>query len=176
MLAMSAHRNQVTTIVALTPQHAQQLSEKSYRCMVFCAAIETLIGFTRDTDVLFPQQVEVRVNSAAVSGLNLRGLKNRPGSTRPADITDKLIIRANYRNEVSLTYAQTQKVSPLPPPPSFCAAKKKSEKEFAFIVNLVKVATSDDLVERLLVGNSISEETVVADSTSQPRPSMRFPP
>ena len=124
MIAMSAHRNQVTTIVSLTPQHVQQLSEKSHRCMVFCAVVESLIGYTRDTDILFPQQVEVRVNGAIVSGLNLRGLKNRPGSTRPADITDKLIIRANYRNEVSLTYAQTQKVSPPPRLPHSARLKR----------------------------------------------------
>lgn len=69
-----------------------------------------MIGFTRDTDISFPHQVELRVNDTAISGLNLRGLKNKPGSTRPADITEKMNIRAGYRNEITLTYAMTQKV------------------------------------------------------------------
>lgn len=110
-IVMSTHRNTVTTVVTLTQVQVQQLnSDRSYRCMVYCAAIEALQGFTRDTDISFPHQVELRVNDTVVTGLNLRGLKNKPGSTRPADITDKLNIRANYRNEIGLTYAQTQKV------------------------------------------------------------------
>jgi E3 SUMO-protein ligase PIAS1 len=108
---MSAHRNTVTVTVTLSTAQIQQMSsDKSYRCMVYCAALEPITGFTRDTDIAFPHQVEVRVNDSAVTGLNLRGLKNKPGSTRPADITDKLKLVANYRNEISLTYAMTQKV------------------------------------------------------------------
>ena len=48
--------------------------------------------------------------------------------------------------------------------------KKETEKDFAFIVNLVKMATLDDLVEQLLIGNSISEEIVIADSMPQHQP------
>jgi E3 SUMO-protein ligase PIAS1 len=78
--------------------------------MVYCAVVDQGIGFTRDTDIAFPHQVEIRVNDVMVPGLNTRGLKNKPGSTRPADITDHISKKANYRNEVALTYALTQKV------------------------------------------------------------------
>jgi E3 SUMO-protein ligase PIAS1 len=46
---------------------------------------------------------------------NLRGLKNKPGSTRPVDITDSLRLRpASYGNNIELTYALTQKVREAP--------------------------------------------------------------
>ena len=78
--------------------------------MVYCAGMDQITGFTRDTEIAFPHQVELRVNDTPVTGLNLRGLKNKPGSTRPADITKSLTLTANYRNQISMTYAMTQKV------------------------------------------------------------------
>lgn len=45
---------------------------------------------------------------------NLRGLKNKPGSTRPADITNFVRKRPNYENSVVMTYALTHKVSHAP--------------------------------------------------------------
>lgn len=110
-LVMSANRHQVKATVVLNYAQVQQIgTDKSYRCMVYCAALDSTTGFTRDTDISFPHSVELRVNDTQVSGLNLRGLKNKPGSTRPADITDHLSKKPNYRNEVGLTYALTQKV------------------------------------------------------------------
>ena len=62
-------------------------------------------------DITFPSQIEVRINQDEVKA-NYKGLKNKPGSTRPADITDLLRTSpANYRNHVSITYALTQKAS-----------------------------------------------------------------
>lgn len=109
---MSTHRNSVKAIVTLDLADVQQFTaDKSYRCMVYCAAVDGITPFTKDTDITFPHQVELRVNDEQISGLNLRGLKNKPGSTRPADITDYLLNKkAHYRNEVTLTYALTQKV------------------------------------------------------------------
>jgi E3 SUMO-protein ligase PIAS1 len=79
--------------------------------MVYCAAIDGIAQYTRDTEIAFPHQVELRVNEVQISGLNLRGLKNKPGSTRPADITDYLTKKPNHRNHLTLTYALTQKVN-----------------------------------------------------------------
>ncbi|KAA8911106.1 PINIT domain-containing protein [Sphaerosporella brunnea] len=142
---MQQHRNTVSVTVTLTEAQVLQMkNDKSHRCMVYCAAMEPVMGFTRDTNVAFPHQVEVRVNDLAVSGLNLRGLKNKPGSTRPADITDKLKMVPNYRNEISLTYAVTQK-------------------EFVFMVNYIKTETVENLVKRLYSGSSISKEEVITD-------------
>lgn len=63
------------------------------------------------TDITFPAQIEVRINGDEVKA-NYKGLKNKPGSTRPADITDFVrITPANYRNNLVVTYALTHKAS-----------------------------------------------------------------
>lgn len=76
--------------------------------MVFCAADSGLNQFSK-SDIAFPYQVELKANLDDVKA-NLRGLKNRPGSTRPADITSYIRKRAGYTNLVAMTFALTQKV------------------------------------------------------------------
>jgi E3 SUMO-protein ligase PIAS1 len=73
--------------------------------MVFCAAE----GGGRQ-DIAFPHQSEIKVNGGEIKA-NLRGLKNKPGSTRPVDITKELRLNiAQYSNNVEMTYALTSKV------------------------------------------------------------------
>lgn len=76
--------------------------------MVYCAADSGLTQYTK-SDITFPHQVELKANLDDVKA-NLRGLKNRPGSTRPADITNFIRKKAGYVNQVAMTYALTQKV------------------------------------------------------------------
>jgi E3 SUMO-protein ligase PIAS1 len=78
--------------------------------MVFCAS-EAIGPFSRDNaDISFPHNVELKCNGDDVKA-NLRGLKNRPGSTRPVDITSMLRTKpANYNNIVEMVYALTTKV------------------------------------------------------------------
>ncbi|KAH7349511.1 putative SUMO ligase SizA [Plectosphaerella cucumerina] len=81
------------------------VNDKSLRVMVFCAADKH-----GTNDVAFPHQCEIKVNGGEVKA-NLRGLKNKPGSTKPVDITDLLRLKpANYENRVELTYALTAKI------------------------------------------------------------------
>ena len=73
--------------------------------MVFCAAENR-----GPQDIAFPHQSEVKVNGGEMKA-NLRGLKNKPGSTRPVDITKELRLKVpHYTNNVELTYALTSKV------------------------------------------------------------------
>lgn len=141
--------------------------------MVYCAAVDNITPYTKDTEIAFPHQVELRVNDEQISGLNLRGLKNKPGSTRPADITEYLLNKKpNYRNEVTLTYALTQKVGSQHSPEFFVKAiLTPPPQKFAFVVNLVKQESVDNLVEKLRVGPSISKEAVIDDSGFS-----RYPP
>lgn len=87
---------------------ARLQSDPNLRVMVFCAADNGLNQFSK-SDIAFPYQVELKANLDEVKA-NLRGLKNRPGSTRPADITNYIRKRAGYTNLVSMTFALTQKV------------------------------------------------------------------
>ena len=74
--------------------------------MVFCAGE----SYGAYHDIAFPHQVELRCNSDEVKA-NLRGLKNKPGSTRPADVTPMIRKKSGYPNTIEMVYALTQKVS-----------------------------------------------------------------
>lgn len=81
------------------------VTDRNYRVLVFCAADNTGIQ-----DVAFPSQAEIRVNDDEVKA-NLRGIKNKPGTTRPVDITSMLRLKVpTYRNKVTFRYALTHKV------------------------------------------------------------------
>lgn len=105
--AMSQHRNSVMVPLRLQEHPALQrcLEDTSYRVMVFCAADNT----THAQNIAFPHQSELRVNGGDIKA-NLRGLKNKPGSTRPVDVTHYLRLRGTYVNNLEFTYALTTKV------------------------------------------------------------------
>lgn len=107
---MSQHRNSVTVSLKLNEHPALDIcvNDESYRAVVFCAG--DCVG---QQDVAFPHQSELRVNGGDIKA-NLRGLKNKPGSTRPVDITNALRLRPNYTNNFEFTYALTNKVGQYP--------------------------------------------------------------
>ena len=110
--------------------------------MVYCAADAMSSPFSR-VDIAFPYQVEIKVNQDEVKS-NLRGLKNKPGSTRPADVTDLLRKRPGYNNDLVVTYALTKN-------------------RFFLVVNLVQQHTVGELVSRLKSGKTISKERVLRE-------------
>ncbi len=139
-------RDQVDCKIILRADLADRLARGSTsRVMIYCAS-DPLSPFSK-ADIAFPYQVEIKVNMDEVKA-NLRGLKNKPGSTRPADITDLLRKRAGYENTMTVTYALTHK-------------------RFFFIVNLVKQHPVEELVAKLKSGNGISKEQVVREMVSK---------
>lgn len=76
--------------------------------MVYCAADSGLQQFTQ-SDIAFPHQVELKANLDEVKA-NLRGLKNKPGTTQPADVTSYIRKKPDYPNKIVMTYALTQRV------------------------------------------------------------------
>jgi E3 SUMO-protein ligase PIAS1 len=101
-------RDSVELKVVLNTSVAARLqSETNLRVMVYCAADTGLTPFS-NSDISFPHQVELKTNLDDVKA-NLRGLKNKPGSTRPADVTSYIRKKAGYTNHVVMTYALTQK-------------------------------------------------------------------
>ena len=104
---MTHHRH--TVKVPLRPLDYPILTrvqtDPNLKVMVFCTAE----GGGRQ-DIAFPHQSEIKVNGGEIKA-NLRGLKNKPGSTRPVDITKELRLNiAQYSNNVEMTYALTSKV------------------------------------------------------------------
>jgi E3 SUMO-protein ligase PIAS1 len=105
---MAAHRQTIRMRLRASdhPILSRVVVEPSLRVMVFCAAD----GQGRQ-DVAFPHQSEIKVNGGDIKA-NLRGLKNKPGSTRPVDITNDLRLKIpSYVNNVEMTYALTTKAS-----------------------------------------------------------------
>ena len=90
--------------------------------MVYCTADSGLKQYTK-SDIAFPHQVELKANLDEVKA-NLRGLKNKPGTTQPADVTNYLRKKANYPNNIVMTYALTQKVSLLGGVTACCRSRK----------------------------------------------------
>lgn len=104
-------RDNVDLKVVLSADTASRLqSNPNIRVMVYCAADTGLNQYTK-SDVAFPYQVELKANLDEVKA-NLRGLKNKPGTTRPADVTNYIRKKPGYPNLITMTYALTQKVRP----------------------------------------------------------------
>lgn len=107
---MQQHRYTVNGRVRLRSDIVKQLKDDpSLRIMLYCAVEDFLGPFQAKVDVAFPHQVELKVNTEEIKA-NFRGLKNKPGSVRPVDITSRCRIIENYDNSVALTYALTHKV------------------------------------------------------------------
>lgn len=128
---MSQHRNSINIQIKAqdTPLLKQLVDDKSLRVMVFCGAEENGLQ-----DIAFPHQSEMKVNGDDVKA-NLRGLKNKPGSTRPVDITDLLRLRIPaYTNNIEFTYALTTKagdkssqyLSQVRDPSSLCSSTSRA--------------------------------------------------
>lgn len=111
---MAQHRNTISIPIKLSDHTALQQcvsDPSSYRVMIFCAS-----DLSGSQNIAFPHQSELKVNSDEIKA-NLRGLKNKPGSTRPVDITKALRLKPSYINNVEFTYALTNRVGlPIPLP------------------------------------------------------------
>lgn len=95
--------------VTLSQGTASRLQmDPNFRVMVFCAADSGLKPYTK-SEIAFPHQVELKANLDEVKA-NLRGLKNKPGTTQPADVTNYIRKKPGYPNTIVMTYALTQKV------------------------------------------------------------------
>lgn len=104
---MTQHRNSVHLVIRLDDNHMLQrcVDDPSYRVMIFCAGEILSVQH-----IAFPHQSELKVNGGDFKA-NLRGLKNKPGSTRPVDITNSLRFKPSaYVNNIEFTYALTNKV------------------------------------------------------------------
>ncbi|QPG95738.1 hypothetical protein C2857_001876 [Epichloe festucae Fl1] len=138
--AMAQHRNSINIPIRLGDHPALQqcINDKSYRVMIFCAG-----DISGVQNVAFPHQAELKVNTDEIKA-NLRGLKNKPGSTRPVDITHTLRLKPHYVNNVEFTYALTNK-------------------KFYLVANLCKVTTVAELVTIISTRRRIPKESVVAE-------------
>ncbi len=154
---MANHRNSVSFVVKAS-EILQCQADPSLRVMVFCAG-----GNTGHQEIAFPHQSELKVNSGEIKA-NLRGLKNKPGSTRPVDITDSLRIRPHtYSNQVEFTYALTHKVSASLSGEGclFRLTYLTQDQKFYICLILCKAMTVEALVNK--IQKKIRKESVIAE-------------
>ncbi|KAI0481666.1 PINIT domain-containing protein [Xylaria cf. heliscus] len=152
---MNQHRNTINLNMRVSenPSLASLANDKSYRVMLFCAADNASVQ-----DIAFPHQSEIKVNGGEIRA-NLRGLKGKPGTTRPVDITDSLRLKpANYNNNIEFTYALTSKVKKHDPSP---AATK-----FFLAAYFCKRSSVDELVAKIK-GRKIAKATVLLEITKK---------
>ncbi|KAJ4366889.1 E3 SUMO-protein ligase pli1 [Neocucurbitaria cava] len=145
--ASPSHRQNCNRTLVLPDGACTRLkSDPTLRLLLFSALEQPLAPYSR-LDITFPSQIEVRINDAEVKA-NYKGLKNKPGSTRPVDITDFVRLSpANYRNNLMITYALTQKASP--------------GKRYNLFVYMVKKFSVGELTQRIKQRNVITKKSVL---------------
>ncbi|CAJ2509901.1 Uu.00g058010.m01.CDS01 [Anthostomella pinea] len=151
---MSQHRNSITMNIRVGdyPALSRCPVDKSYRVMVFCAGDNHGMQ-----DVAFPHQSELKVNGGEIKA-NLRGLKGKPGTTRPVDITGSLRFKqTQYANTVEFTYALTNKVKKHNPRPA---------QKYYLALFLCKMVAVDELVTKIR-GKKIAKASVITEMTKK---------
>ena len=175
-LVVPQNRYNVGTRVTLDDELARRLrTDASLRIMVYCAADQVQRPAFNQLDIAFPRQSELRVNGEIVKA-SLGGVKKKPGSTKPADITQHIRTSSAGHNEIQLCYALTDKVwrASLPSP---CETNIPSDglwdggvlmfsQKYYYVINLVQTHSVDELVAKIKAGNVISKERVIRESES----------
>lgn len=142
---MSQHRNTVQIpIKAHEAAMIQTQDDPTMKIMILMAG-----GNSGIQDIAFPHQSELKVNGQEIKA-NIRGLKGKPGSTRPVDITSALRFKpTSYQNTVEFTYALTTK-------------------RYYMGVYLCKTVAVPVLVEQIRAhGKRISKASVVSELNSK---------
>lgn len=138
---MPEHRNTVKAYLTLRQDLAQQFrSDPSLKIIMLCGHANAMGPYSL-VDVAFPSQIEVKINSQDVKA-NFKGLKNKPGTTKPADITAYVGKYNGQHNTIQVTYALTKT-------------------RYAFTVLLARHNSVERLVARIKKQNVIRKQTVL---------------
>jgi E3 SUMO-protein ligase PIAS1 len=115
-----------------------------YRLVLFCTLADRVpYG---NSLIEFPTHVEIKCNGAAVSA-NVRGIKNRPGTVNPPDLTQQAILMHGVNNRVDITY-------------------QESKQAYTVLLYLVQKFTVDQLVEKVTKRGYIGKEQTLKRSMS----------
>lgn len=138
---MPQNRHTVRAELRLNDDIARRLKEdESLKLLMYCGVSTGINDYTM-IDVAFPNQIEVKVNNDDVKS-NFKGLKNKPGSTKPADVTQYVRKTAGYANQISVCYALTTK-------------------RYAFEVQLVRHHAPASLIRKIQSARVIPKQKVL---------------
>lgn len=116
----------------------------NHKVALMCADSTFAYNPNRPMLMEFPNPVEVLVNSRKLHA-NLKGMKNKPGTVPPADITSFLDRTPRLSNRLDITYS--------------CGTD--TSKKFGAQVALLKTFSVEELVERIRTGNRFTKESVL---------------
>jgi E3 SUMO-protein ligase PIAS1 len=77
--------------------------------MIYATPDPALSPYNALVDIAFPQHLDIRINGDEMKA-NYKGLKGKPGTTRPVDITKAIRNLPNYKNSIQIMWAYTDKV------------------------------------------------------------------
>ena len=120
-------------------------ADDNLRVMLYCAPTSPLSSL--GVEVEFPAQFEVRVNQDEVK-FNHKGIKKRPGTTKPADLTGSVRKTSLYKNSLQITYALTTR-------------------KYSVMVNLVRKGSALELTRRLQGNRAITKDQVLREMRSK---------
>jgi E3 SUMO-protein ligase PIAS1 len=145
-------RNVVTTIIMWNPNQLDQLrSDSSLRVLVFCGERPPSAASTTVVDVAFPQHIELKIgigSSLQDVKANFKGIKKRPGSTNPVDITALVKVREFKTPKLEIHYALTDRI-------------------YDLAVVIAKRITIDELSDTVKGRRVISKEQVLLEMRSK---------
>lgn len=130
----------------------------------------------------FPPTCEVRVNGTQITA-NMKGLKKKPGTAPPADLTKFTRMQAGVPSKVEMVYVNSQQNNnQQPAPPKVRRSSTLATlvdfahcipcpQKYYIAVMLVKVTSVDQLITTLKATKRKSPDEILARSES----SMRLP-
>lgn len=143
---LEGHRQQVHLKVVVPDRLLEPLRTDSKLRLMLYSASEPLLGHNfGNADVSFPQNMEVKVNGVEDVKWNHKGLKNKPGSAQPGDVTSFIRKLPNYQNDIGIMYALTGR-------------------KFYMNVMLVRRSNPEELTNKLKARPTISKSRVIRES------------
>lgn len=124
----------------LTEDEIKGLQNSTYTVLLMSATASELSAFQYSV-LQYPQQLEIRVNSNLMQ-VNVRGLKNKPGTARAPDLTKMMNLHPHSTNMVEIT---TQDV----------------QQPFTMMVYLVQPVKMEDIVKEIESRSVISKESTI---------------
>ncbi|KAJ1311667.1 hypothetical protein OPQ81_010141 [Rhizoctonia solani] len=144
----SERRSQHFTFT-LTADQSEKLQTNKYQVRLYCTSSTHYApnSFTNaPVPIEFPPTCEIRVNNKNINA-NVRGLKKKPGTAPPPNLTPFMSTMKGTLSKVELIYVNN--VTPFTP------------KKFYMLAQLVEVTTVQDVVAKLKAGKQRSKEDVL---------------
>lgn len=116
------------------------IRKSSYSILLLSTNITELSQFQYSM-LQYPQQLEIRVNHNHVP-VNVRGLKNKPGTARAPDLTQTISMLSRFTNVIDITVQDVTQ-------------------QFAMYLYLVKLIPMDSLVDAIQSRGHITKESTI---------------